>query len=107
MLDVFYTNKLRFAPESVEEFAGTASYAHVARLALDDLEVAFREMNVVEGNEIPTDLRVRSMCVGDVVLSGGKAFLCASMGFRELPAALVEEFVALVPAAPRVFEPRT
>jgi hypothetical protein len=54
--------------------------------ALDNapsLEEIFRLMNVVEGNELPVKLKVRSMMVGDVVVDeNGEVWYCASSGWE-------------------------
>ena len=47
-----------------------------------DLEKVFRLMNLVDGDEIPMTLRVRSMSVGDVAIGPtGVGFYCASTGW--------------------------
>lgn len=45
-------------------------------------ERIFRLMNVVDGDELPTTLHVRSMCSGDAIEDEtGQVFFCASIGF--------------------------
>lgn len=60
-------------------------YTQVAKLEGDDLNVCFREMNVVEGDEIPVGLGIRSMMTGDVVVKeDGSAWLCAMVGWKQV-----------------------
>lgn len=44
-----------------------SNFKKVCVVDADDLEDVFRMMNVVDGDELPVKLRVRSMCVGDLV----------------------------------------
>jgi hypothetical protein len=53
----------------------------------DDLELVFRIMNVVNNAdyELPQKLRVRSMCVGDIIITADdKVWLCSTIGFSEI-----------------------
>jgi hypothetical protein len=52
----------------------------------DDLADVFRKMNVVDGNELPTVLGVRSMCTGDLVqdVETGKYWYCKFVGWCEV-----------------------
>ncbi len=63
------------------------------RLFSDDLheaaEKAWRQMNVVDGTELPIQLQVRSMCIGDVVVLHRDdrpqlALIARSFGFEEI-----------------------
>lgn len=60
------------------------------RTSLDaGLAEVFRRMNVVDGNELPTKLGVRSMSVGDVVTIIGldgvrRAYICNPVGWEEV-----------------------
>lgn len=50
-----------------------------------DLEDLFRKMNVVDGTELPVELKVRSMSVGDVAIDGkGVAWMCMIAGWERL-----------------------
>ncbi len=56
--------------------------AHLPRTT--NIEEAFRMMNVVDGDELPTKLKVRSMMVGDVVVDDdGVAWFCAGVGWEK------------------------
>jgi len=103
MLDVFYIDDMRDAPRRAANFPGADCYTFVARLRSDDPEVAFREFNVVMGDEIPCDLHARSLSVGDVVLVHGDALLCAGVGFVALPLAVAEALAIRVPPEPVVY----
>lgn len=61
-------------------------YKDIATLETENLDTLFREMNVVDGTELPVQLKVRSMSVGDIVidLKARKAFYCSSVGWTEL-----------------------
>jgi hypothetical protein len=112
MLNIFYIDSLRLAPtgfplepDSVGEIVrliDEGHYTFVGRLASDNVEEAFREFNVVDGSEIPCELQARSMSVGDLVLAGNQAWLCASIGFDQLSQDVAEKLAALVPANPPV-----
>lgn len=48
------------------------------------LEEIFRKMNVVDGDELPVQLKVRSMSVGDVVVDeAGVVWFCAMAGWEQ------------------------
>jgi hypothetical protein len=50
-----------------------------------DLDDLFRKMNVVNGTELPLQLKVRSMCSGDVAVDEkGIAHFCAMIGWAEV-----------------------
>ena len=55
------------------------------------LEWVFREMNVVDGNEMPIKLKCRSMMMGDTVEINGEVHLCESVGWKKLPSTREEE----------------
>jgi hypothetical protein len=46
------------------------------------LEKVWREMNVVEGNETPTKLGIRSMSVGDEAIVDGEQWTVQSFGWK-------------------------
>jgi hypothetical protein len=56
----------------------------------EHLEALFRAFNVVEGNELPARLGIRSMSVGDVVLWDGQAWMCLGTGWDNLSAQQAE-----------------
>jgi len=45
-------------------------------------ESVFRQMNVVNGDELPVRLKVRSMSAGDAVEDGDELWLCDMVGWR-------------------------
>lgn len=71
----------------------SALYTKVASLEnAYSTEGTWCEMNVVDGTELPVQLKVRSMCVGDVIVESidgpmvtmYRAFVCMAAGFAEL-----------------------
>lgn len=49
------------------------------------LEILFRQMNVVDGTEIPVALKCRSMSVGDVAVDpSGQAWIVDMAGYRKV-----------------------
>ena len=50
----------------------------------EPLEWIWRNMNVVDGNELPIRLKCRSMMIGDMVLIGKDLFVCETVGFVKL-----------------------
>lgn len=59
-----------------------SEYDQVATLDLASPEEVFRAMNVVDGDELPVRLGVRSMMVGDVaVLEDGRMWYCSVVGW--------------------------
>jgi len=92
--DVFYATDMFHTPWHAKDVVSADRYTHVARLETDNVEVAYREMNVVEGYEWPTKIRCRSMSVGDLAVVGGQAFLCAGCGFEPLPSDVADKLVA-------------
>jgi hypothetical protein len=81
---VYYTDDLtaiyRGKPMEVTKFD------RVAVVDASDLEDLFRKMNVVDGDELPVELKVRSMSCGDVArdLSTGDVWLCDLAGWVNL-----------------------
>lgn len=61
-------------------------YKEIALVETESLDTLFREMNVVEGDELPVKLKIRSMSVGDIVLNvvTDKASYCAATGWADL-----------------------
>jgi len=49
-----------------------------------NLEVIFDKMNVVHGDEIPAKLGIRSMCVGDIVVTKGEAWYVCGTGWKQV-----------------------
>jgi hypothetical protein len=78
---VYYTDDLtaiyRGKPMEVTKFE------RVAVVEAEDKEDLFRKMNVVDGDELPVQLRVRSMSPGDVArdLTTGEVWLCDLVGW--------------------------
>lgn len=84
-MTVYYVSDLAVAPRHAPKGGlDRGVYRKVAELETDDPDVAFRQMNAVDGTELCCQLRVRSMSVGDVAVdSNGVAHLCCSMGWAE------------------------
>jgi hypothetical protein len=62
-------------------------YTHVANVYTNDMEEAFRLMNLWEGSDNIVEKlgACSSMSVGDVLeMEDGKRFVCASFGFKEI-----------------------
>lgn len=61
-------------------------YKEITTLRTTDVDMVFREMNVVNGNELPVKLKVRSMCVGDIALNveTDEAVYCSVEGWTAL-----------------------
>lgn len=61
-------------------------YKQVCTIDGDDLEQVFRQMNVVDGTELPVQLQVRSMCCGDLVLdmATNEWWLCDLAGWKQV-----------------------
>ena len=61
-------------------------YTHVANVDTDDMEEAFRAMNLWDGSSDVKRLgHCYSMSVGDIIeMEDGTKFRCASFGFTEL-----------------------
>ena len=65
-----------FKPEIFEH------YTHVANVKTDSMDVAFREMNLWENDEMVEKFGpCSSMSVGDIIEVDGQRFRCASFGF--------------------------
>jgi hypothetical protein len=62
------------------------AFKEVALVETESLETLFREMNVVDGTELPVKLKVRSLSVGDIVVDvmTRKSWYCAPVGWTEL-----------------------
>lgn len=81
---VYYTDDLaaimRGKPMEVTKFE------RIAVVEAADLEDLFRKMNVVDGDELPVELKVRSMCAGDVArdMMTGDVWLCDLAGWVNL-----------------------
>lgn len=85
---VFYADRFPrtfMAPAPTKVNLGEG-FTEVTTVETDTLETLFREMNVVDGTELPIKLRVRSMSVGDVAVEegSGRAHYCASVGWSEV-----------------------
>jgi hypothetical protein len=60
-------------------------YTHVANVHTDDMEDAFRAMNLWEGVQVDRLVPCSSMSVGDILeLEDGSKYRCASFGFIAL-----------------------
>jgi hypothetical protein len=61
-------------------------YKEVATVETETIETLFREMNVVDGTELPVKLKIRSLSVGDIVLdvAAEKCWYCSPIGWTEL-----------------------
>lgn len=72
--------------ESKFEAENFQYYTHVATVDTDDMEEAFRAMNLWdEGAEVIKNGPCSSMSVGDILeLADGSKYRCASFGFTQL-----------------------
>jgi len=62
-----------------------SGYEEITIIDAKSLSDVFKLMNVVDGDELPTQLMVRSLSVGDIVVeANGKASLCAPMGWTKV-----------------------
>jgi hypothetical protein len=62
-------------------------YKHITDLDATNLEDVFRKMNAVAGTELPLQLKVRSLSVGDVVIEKGglnAIWYCAPCGWEKV-----------------------
>lgn len=106
-MHVFYRKQFGYIPSDAVIDAN--DYGYVCSINSESSGVVWREMNVVEGIEIPIDLRTRSMCVGDVVVpSRGPAKVCLGMGWRDLSEDEARGFANDIPATAKdaAFDPR-
>ena len=60
-------------------------YKYIATLDCKSVGETFGLMNVVNGDELPTLIKCRSMCVGDIVSMDGKFHICLGCGWGVLP----------------------
>ena len=77
------------------------SFQFVTKVEAFTLDELFREMNVVDGSEVPAKLKIRSMMVGDVVLdiASEKGWVCDMIGWKDLPTSTLAAFVFAVPTS--------
>lgn len=82
---VYYTNDLSAIYSGNKSF-NEQSFERVAAVEAHDLEDLFRKMNVVDGDELPVQLRVRSMSCGDVArdMTTGEMWMCDLAGWVNL-----------------------
>lgn len=89
MIKVYYRTyeammKNPFAFSAPEEGLVKDDYTFVAELGDVFLEEVFRQMNIVDGDELPVKLKVRSMSSGDVVVDeDGEVWYCAGAGWEK------------------------
>ncbi len=83
---VFYANNFAFSAlvPAIPETVNIDDYRRIEpRVDADTLDDVFRQMNVVDGDELPAKLGIRSMSVGDVIVdNAGLAFIVAPVGFE-------------------------
>lgn len=80
---VFYA-KDAMAGYKVPNFS-PADYDEVVVVEAECLNDLFRKMNVVDGDELPVRMKIRSMSCGDVAIDeAGKKYFCALVGWNEL-----------------------
>ena len=64
-----------------------SNYQEVTKIEdVEQLGEAWRRMNIVDGDELPVKLKVRSMMVGDLLhrASDNTLWLCAMIGWRKV-----------------------
>lgn len=83
---VFYVKPTARVANMLSPVANPSHYEYVATVDAQDLEALWREMNVVDGDELPVILKKRSMMMGDVVIdiNANTAHACAAMGWKTL-----------------------
>ena len=88
---VFYKNDTfprgtRFGYWEVPATVDKNGYKEITDLQAQTLEEVFDRMNVVHGDELPLQLKVRSLSVGDVVRDNrtGEMFYCAPIGWQKV-----------------------
>ncbi len=80
----------RFHPNYAESMGNfPVDYELVAEVASDNLEVVYEKTNHIhcawwENDDVTLVKESRSTSVGDVAEQGGKLFLCAMMGWKEV-----------------------
>jgi hypothetical protein len=89
LFKVFYRNVFDTSAvalfRAVPGVADPREFREVFDVEADDLEHVFRLMNVVDGDELPVKLGIRSLSVGDVVLRAADATLwhCSAFGWEQ------------------------
>lgn len=81
---VFYAKDQKFLMPSVPAKLDRVAFTKVAEIDAATLGEVFRKMNVVDGTELPVQLKVRSMSVGDVVVADGVAHVCCPIGWEKV-----------------------
>jgi len=63
-----------------------SDYTEVGIIEAFDAGDLFTQMNVVEGDELPVKMGIRSMSCGDVAvdMATGKAYFCAPVGWEQV-----------------------
>ena len=81
-IEAYFSRGVRsnFNPEDMQY------YTHVANVDADDLEDAFRLMNLWEDESKIERVfdQVSSMSVGDILEHDGKYYICATCGFKNI-----------------------
>ena len=88
MIKIYYRTNEAIAKDPIafvapEDGLYKEGYEFVTELGDVSLEEVFRMMNVVDGDELPVELKVRSMMPGDVVDEDGDVWFCAGTGWEE------------------------
>lgn len=66
-------------------------YTEVALVDAENLGELFRKMNVVDGDEVPVQMKIRSMSCGDIAFDTAThtAYFCAPVGWEEVVPTMV------------------
>ena len=87
---VFYRNPMDLlgfmtVPKEMDKL-DLAGHKEITTVSASNLEDLFRQMNVVDGTELPVKLRCRSLSVGDITtdLGTNKSYYCAPIGWVEI-----------------------
>jgi hypothetical protein len=86
---VYYVRDERFASVQTDILRGLyrpdpSHYKFIVAIEAKDLEDVFRQMNNVDGTELPAKLKIRSLSVGDVAVVNGAASLCMPTGWQRI-----------------------
>jgi hypothetical protein len=90
---VMYAKDMRDIPFDCKGVAKRSSYWTVVNYPVPEsaaytnerLEYIWRQMNVVDGTELPITLKCRSMSVGDIAIDiDGQGWIVASVGWEKV-----------------------
>lgn len=59
-------------------------YQHVTDVEADNIEDVFIKMQVIDGDEPPAKLHIRSMAVGDAAATDESVHVCMTSGWKQI-----------------------